>query len=64
MQLFLFGIGQIFGEERFVRDEKLAPYTAVCQSQEGECLRISSSDFMKKVYQNTDALSVLKQNIN
>jgi CRP-like cAMP-binding protein len=27
MQCFLFGLGQIFGEERLVREEEAAPYT-------------------------------------
>jgi hypothetical protein len=63
MQLFLFGRGQIFGEERFVRGEQLSPYTASCASLEGECLRISAHDFVKKVLTNTDSITVLKGNL-
>ncbi len=63
MQLFLFGRGQIFGEERFVRSEELSPYTAICASLEAECLKISMNDFVKKVLSNTDSITVLKANL-
>ena len=64
MHCFLFGVGQIFGEERFVREEAAAPYTAVCNSLEGECLKISSAEFIKKVLSNIDTVGILKQNLN
>lgn len=64
MQCFLFGLGQIFGEERLVREEDGAPYTVQCHSLEGECLKISASEFIKKVLSNIDAVAVLKQNLN
>jgi hypothetical protein len=57
-------VGQIFGEERIIREELFTPYTAVCASLEGECLRISASDFVKKVCSNIEAFAVLKQNLN
>ena len=63
MQLFLFGRGQIFGEERFVRGEQLSPYTAVCASLEAECLKISMHDFVKKVLTNSDSITVMKGNL-
>ena len=30
VELFIFGKGQLFGEERFIRNQEVAPYTAIC----------------------------------
>eukprot|EP00347_Sterkiella_histriomuscorum_P010646 403375474 len=61
IQLFLFGKGQLFGEERFVRNQKVAPYTATCSSIEGEVLRISSIEFMRKFHNITDTMDIIEK---
>lgn len=49
IMLFYFGKGQIFGEERFIVQQEVAPYTAICHSYEAEIFRISSLEFQRKI---------------
>mmetsp|Transcript_34496 Transcript_34496/g.33684 ORF Transcript_34496/g.33684 Transcript_34496/m.33684 type:complete len:190 (-) Transcript_34496:1104-1673(-) len=50
IELFNFGKGSFFGEERFLnKEEGGAPYTVVSDSCDGELFRISSMEFLKKI---------------
>ena len=60
VQLFLFGKGQLFGEERFVKNEQGASYSAVCASLEGEVMRISSIEFQRKVMNIAETAEMIR----
>jgi len=51
-------------DEEETQQQCTSPFTIVCNSQEGELLKIASIDFQRKVMKDRESLAMLVKNYN